>query len=326
MGREPAPTAKVARRSDPRAAPAVHARMHAILIALALLVAAPAAASDWRHPMPLDPLYARIAADLRAGKPLIFAHFYGMWFTHADDPDHNLNWGMRWGHATMLRKARADRQHIKRHYRYRDWRPVLAHRADADPMRTQVYRQTVRPNARWRAAGVTRPFSVYLVMQAWSSQADAAKAMTRVLRRAEGPALTLDDGSVIDVGQAQVTAYFGHNMFYDYEGFQWDGLDRITGAPARPVGVAAVGCKTGRVPGFDRLVDKNVNVLLYSRTLMASEGYSTLALTDGVLRHLDSRDLVRLANRTYAFFQKLGKPGRRVGKPFVGHDAGLYPR
>lgn len=299
--------------------------MHASLIALALLLATPAPADDWRRPMPLDPLYGRIADDLKAGKPLVFALHYGMWFTRADDPDNNLNWGMRWGHATMLRKARRD-PHIKKNYRHIDWRPVLKAKAQADPIRTHVYRQTVRPNARWRRAGVTEPFTVYLVMQAWTSQAEAAKAMTRVLRQSRDRVLTLDDGSTLDVGQAQVTAYYGHNMFYDHPGFHWDGLDRIEGTPDRPVGVAAVGCNTGRVPGFDRLVGENVSVLLYSRSLMASEGYSTLALTDGVLRRMTSKELVRFGDRTYAYFQKLGKPGRRVGKPFVSHDHLLYSK
>ena len=55
----------------------------------------------------------------------------------------------------------------------------------------------------------------------------AAKAMTRVLRQGTDRVLTLDDGGRLDVGRAQVTAYFGHNMFYDHPGFQWDGLDRI---------------------------------------------------------------------------------------------------
>lgn len=293
--------------------------------ALLLPTLALASPSDWRHPMPLDPLYDRIAEDLRAGKPLIFAHYYGMWFTRDDQPEHNLNWGMRWGHATMLKRARRD-PHIRKNYRYTDWRPALKTSAERDPKRVHVYRQTVRPDARWREAGVTAPFTVYLVMQAWTSREEAARAMTRVLRQGKDQVLTLDDGTRLDVGQAQVTAYYGHNLFYDYDDFAWDGLDRIKGQPARPTGIAAVGCNTGRVPGFKRLVDKNVMVLLYSKSLMASEGYSTLALTDGVLRRMNSKALVRFGDRTYRYFQQLGKPGRRVGRPFVGHDYKLYPK
>lgn len=301
--------------------------MHIIkLLALALLLPTlgQATPSDWRHPMPLDPLYDRIAEDLRADKPLIFAHYYGMWFTRDDQPDRNLNWGMRWGHATMLKRARTDR-HIRKNYRHVDWRPVLTTTAEQDPKRIHVYRQTIRPDAGWRKAGVTEPFTVYLVMQAWTSREGAAQAMTRVLRQGKDQVLTLDDGTQLDVGQAQVTAYYGHNLFYDYKDFQWDGLDGISGRPTRPTGVAAVGCNTGRVPGFKRLVDQNVMVLLYSKSLMASEGYSTLALTDGVLRRMNSKALVRFSDRTYRYFQKLGKPDRRVGRPFVGHDHLLYP-
>lgn len=298
--------------------------MHVTLFALSLILASPAT-PQWRHPMPLDPLYARIATDLRAGKPLIFAHYYGMWFTRADEPERNLNWGMRWGHATMLKTAGRN-THIRKNYRYTVWKAALRTSAPEDPRRIHVYRQTVRPNARWRALGVVEPFEVFLVMQAFTHQEQAAQAMTTVVRQAKDQVLTLDDGRALDVGQAQVAAYFGHNFFYDYDDFQWDGLDAIPGHPKQPIGIAAVGCNTGRVPGFKRLVEKNVMVLLYSRSLMASEGYSTLALTDGVLRQLASKDLVRLGDRTYRYFQKLSKPDRRVGRPFVGHDHLLYPR
>ena len=194
-----------------------------------------------------------------------------------------------------------------------------------DPLRTLVFHQRVRPNARWRKHGVTAPFDAYLVMEAYANREDAARAMTRNLRRAEGRELTLADGTRVDVGAAQAAGYVGHNLFYDYPGFRWDGLSSIAGTPERAKGLFAVGCNTGRVPGFPELVDENVYALLMSRSLMAAEGYSTLAVTDALLRHATSKEAVRLGNETYRYFQTLGKP-RRVGRPFVSHGHGLYPR
>jgi len=284
-----------------------------------------ALADNGRTGRPIEPVYDRIAQDLQAGRPLVIAAYYGLWFDHNQNPDRNLNWGTYYGHARMMARVTRDR-HIRRLYRHRHWQRVYADSADVDPLRTLVYHQRVKPNGRWRAAGVTTPFDAYLVMQAFASREEAAIRMTRTLRQSADHRLTLDDGVVIDVGAAQIAGYFGHNLFYDYDNFEWDGLRSIPGAPTAAKGVFAVGCKTGRVPGFNEVLGPNVFALLYSKTLMAAEGYSTLALTDGVLRHLDGRQMVAFGNRTYAYFQRLGKPDRRVGKPFVSHEYLLFPR
>lgn len=290
------------------------------LICLILLVATPAGAGQ---PQTLDALHDRIAADLKAGQPLIIAAYYGLWFTRNDDPERNLNWGTYYGHMRMMRRVQRDR-HVRKNYRYAKWREVLAESQGEDPLRTLVFAQTVRPNRRWRRAGVTEPFQVYLVMQAFQSREEAARRMARNLRQDAGRALTLADGTTLDVGAAQATGYFGHNLFYDHAGFRWDGFDRVVGTPERPKGVFAVACKTGRVPGFNDLIGENVRVLLYSRTLMAAEGYSTLSLAEGLIGRMTSKEFVRHANATYAYFQKLGKPERRVGRPFVSHGYKLF--
>ncbi len=290
---------------------------------LCLLLSSSVHAEPWRAPRPLDDLYARAAADLKSGRPLVVAGYYGLWVDRSDDPDRNLNWGTYYGNARMLRRARKDR-HVRKLYRYPNWRLVHEAAAEQDPVRTLVFHQRVRPNARWRAAGVTAPFDAYLVMQAFASQEAAARGMTRNLRRDQGGVIELPDGVRLDVGAAQITGYVGHNLFYDYPDFHWDGLARIPGRPDRAKGVFAIGCHTGRVPGFPELVEENVLVLLFSRSLMAAEGYSTLAVTDAVLRHATSREAVRLANRTYGYFQTLARP-RKVGRPFVSHGHGMYP-
>lgn len=298
-------------------------RCRTALPLLALLLATPAAARA--APDGLEPMYERIAADLKAGRPLIIAAYYGMWFTHDDDPDRNLNWGTYYGNARMMQRARTD-PHVRKLYRFRGWRPVFEAESEADPLRTLVFHQRVRPNARWRARGVAAPFDAYLVMQAFQRREAAALRAARTLRQAQDRVLALPDGVHLDVGAAQVAGYVGHNLFYDYPDFDWDGFDGVGGAPDRPVGAFAIGCKTGRVPGFDALLGPGVHAVLFSKTLMAAEGYSTLALVDAVLGHLNARETVRLGNDTYRYFQKLGKPERRVGRPFVADGAGLPAR
>ncbi len=291
------------------------------LLALLFVTPAPARAA----PDGLEPMYARIAADLKAGRPLIIAAYYGMWFTHDADPDRNLNWGTYYGNARMMHRARRD-AHVRKLYRFPAWQPVFEAEGEVDPLRTLVFHQRVRPNARWRAHGVTAPFDAYLVMQAFQRREGAALRATRTLRQGRDRVLTLPDGVRLDVGAAQVAGYVGHNLFYDYPDFEWDGLEGVDGVPDRPVGAFAIGCKTGRVPGFDALLGPGVHGVLFSKTLMAAEGYSTLALVDAVLGRLTAREAVRLGNDTYRYFQRLGKPDRRVGRPFVADGVGLPAR
>ncbi len=280
--------------------------------------------ASWQKPVPFDGLYQRIAKDLKDGKPLVVASYYGMWFKNADDPENNLNWGMRYGHATLMRKSRTHK-HVRKNYRHRNWQLVFEESQGSEPLRTLVFKHSgVKPNRKWKALGVTEPFDAYIVMQAFEEQKRAGIKMVENLRQDRGRTLTLDDGTVLDVGSAQVVGYFGHNFFYDFFGFGWDGLSKISGTPSRPKGLFAVGCRTGRVPGFPALIGRNVHAVLYSRSLMASEGYSTLALLDGLLRAHNSKQMANLANDTYQYFQRLPNPDRRVGRPFISHDHGLY--
>jgi hypothetical protein len=221
-------------------------------------------------------------------------------------------------------KRAAKDKHVRKLYRHWRWQLVHEQVGQKDPLRTLVFHQRIKPSSGWRAAGVVEPFDAYLVMQAFSSREDAAVAVARNLRQSVDRTVTLADGTVLDVGAAQAAGYVGHNLFYDYDDFEWDGFGGVSGDVASPKGVFAVGCKTGRVPGFHELVTENVFVLLFSRTLMAAEGYSTLALADALVGRLSSAQMVALGNRTYAYFQKLGRPDRRVGKPFVSHGHGLY--
>lgn len=312
---------------------------------VATLVAAPAravpgdAATDdlaaWQTARPLAPFYERVAEDLRAGRPLVVVAHCGLWFTHEEEPERNLNWGTRYGHWRMLDRVHRGRApHVRKVYRHAAWKRVHETARDpgdpSQPLRVVVYHQRVRPNARWQALGVTEPFDQYVAILAWSERERAAVAAVSALRRDEGLVVPLDDGgggggATLDLGAAQAVGYMGHNPFYDYPAFDWDGLSRIEGTPKRAKGFFAVGCNTARVPGFSAIVGPNVHVLLMSRSLMAVGGYITLALTDSLARVHTSREMVQHADRTYRYFHLLDDPDDRVGQPFVGHDFRMYP-
>jgi hypothetical protein len=303
--------------------------LHA-MAALAVIVCLPPAAQATPPAMQplvereLDDLYARIGADLARGEPLVIHAYYGMWQVRPDEPERNLNWGGYYGHRTMMMRARKDK-HIAALYAHHDWRLVYEEAQPTDPLRTLVFHQRVTPNEAWRAQGVREPFDVYLVMEAWQGQEQGAEAMTRHLRRSEGRVFKVEGRDApLDTSSAHAVGYFGHNFFYDYEDFRYDGLDQITGQISAPTGVFVVGCNTARVPGFDRLLTPNAYALLYSRSLMASEGYSTLSLAEGLIQRMRSAQLVRHADKTYKYFQTLNKP-RRVGSPFVGQNYRLVP-
>ena len=41
---------------------------------------------------------------------------------------------------------------------------------------------------------------------------------------------------------------------------------------------------------------------------------------------MTSKEMVQFADRTYAYFQKLARPNRKVGRPFVSHNFLMYPQ
>ena len=292
----------------------------------AILFLAPAvglAAEDFQRPVSLDGLYLSISDDLSEGKPLIVAAYYGMWYTRQDNPERNLNWGMRDSHYTMLKKARRDKN-IRKMYRHRDWREVYFDKREGDPMRTAVFKQVVKPNGRWRELGVEEPIIIYLVMFAYQERQHAGLAMGRNLFSSEAPLIQLDDGSFLDVAATQVVGYMGHNFFYDFDDFSFPELTDLARPLARPKGLFAIGCKTGEVPGFTRLIRTNVHVVLFTHDFMAVEGHATLALADGLVRMMPGKRIARLANRAYAHFQKLYKPDSRPGTHYWSHDFGLF--
>ena len=282
-----------------------------------------------RRPGPIDPLYTSLAADLKAGKPLLIAGFFGLSDPHLDDPEKNPCWGTYYGNARFMKRASGD-VHVKKLYEFTGWTLLQEEENPTDPVRTLVFHQRINPSKAWKTAGVEEPFDAYLVMQAFESREQAATHMAVALRASRGATVELaglegaEQPMRLNLGDAQVVGYIGHNFFFDYEDFYWDGFEPIKERPSRPKGLFVISCMSGRVPGFLTLLGHNVHVLLLSRYFISAEGYSLLSVVDGVLQHASSRGLVDLADRTYQYFHTLHHPEKKVYWPFLGQDFRLY--
>ena len=281
-----------------------------------------------RRPGPIEPLYTSIAADLQAGKPLLVAGYFGLSDPHLDDPEKNPCWGTYYGNARFMKRASGD-VHAKKLFEFPGWTLLLEEENPADPVRTLVFHQRISPSKAWKAAGVEEPFDAYLVMQAFESRELAATHMAQALRASRGATVALAglEGSEpvrLNLGEAQVVGYIGHNFFFDYEDFYWDGFEPIKERPSRPKGLFVISCMSGRVPGFLTLLGHNVHVLLLSRYFISAEGYSLLSVVDGVLQRANSRQLVDLADHTYQYFHTLHHPEKKIYWPFLGQDFRLY--
>jgi len=267
----------------------------------------------------MDGLYVRIAEDLAEGKPLIVTSYYGMWFTRQGNPERNLNWGTRDGHYTMLSNAGRSRQ-IKKAYRHSAWSKVHYEKAGDNPIRVAVFKQLVRPERKWKELGVEKPFAAYLIMLAYDEHEHAGLDMARNLFDGSGIVVELEDGTALDTAESQVVGYMGHNFFYHHEDYYFPDIQSLRKAIPRPRGIFAIGCKTGELPGFKDLPDKNVHVVLLTHDFMAVEGHATLSIMDGLAGMLSGKEIARLADRTYRSFRKLHDPDATPGRHYWSHE------
>lgn len=224
----------------------------------------------------LDPLYERIAEDLKQGKPLVVTvHvalcdnsiiWCGAKMGDGDRPRDNLYWGRAGGFQAYFQRARGYRRIFKD---AGDSKVVLER---------EVYRlQVRRPSAAWRRRGVTRPFEVLLVGLAYRGRSidQAHDSFVRQVLGEAGSQLTLDDGRVIPIGgMGHVVGYAGHNRLMDLLEYRFPRRTRRS-----HVGFFALACRTGQYYGRE-LGASPAHGLLLTLTLM----YPGAFTIDGILR------------------------------------------
>jgi hypothetical protein len=262
----------------------------------------PATAADgW-----LDALHDRVAADLRAGRPLVVHAHVALCdnsiircgsraLGDGDSLRTNLYWASGGGARGFF-----DR-------RGSGWTRVFVGRGEhPDVLERVVWHRRLPPAPAWRERGVAGAIPVYVVVDAWRGRAiDAAVATylgdlygeaPRTIPAAPGrPALRAG-------GAAHLVAYLGHNRWMDTPDFDWGAFARRP--PARqPKGTFAIACHTRaylqrHVPAAAR-----VPLLLTADFLFASapafEAAATAFAAGGSLRQIRAA-----ATRGYAEGQR----------------------
>lgn len=212
-------------------------------------------------------------------------------YADGDDPKTNLYWGALYGIDTHFPNA------AKWIRTYRD--RGTAHEIVA----RSVFRKRVSPSEHWTRLGVTRPFDVFVLANAWRHD-HLVDAMEQPIREAIcGDTTTLEiDGRPIEFGGASaIVGYVGQNHMRDE---YWDPLARLDGCRvSRSVGIfyAAPFSAAGL---HKPLMETGLYPVLFTRNQITPEAY----IVDGILDALIVGDLgagfVDSAASQYARYQK----------------------
>ncbi|MFH2010709.1 MAG: hypothetical protein ABI333_29175 [bacterium] len=251
---------------------------------------------------PLDPLYKQVAADLRAGKPLVVTVYVALCDNRAiacgskrlgngDRPRTNLYWGG----AAGLRAYFDHRRGYKRVFLDQGDSKVVLERV--------VYRRRVRPpSPRWLKLGVRKAFEIYLVGYAirGTKIGKAAEALVRGVAQGSGTTLKLPDGTVLAVGgRSHVIGYAGHNHFMDVVGrFKWPRVVR-----KKPVGYFMLACQSAQYLA-PKLTHPKTHALLLTKVFMYPGAFTIDGLIRGLALAEPQRKVFRRGCAYYAKYQR----------------------
>jgi hypothetical protein len=212
-------------------------------------------------------------------------------FADGDDPSSNLYWGALYGVETHLANAAG-------------WRRAYSDQGTGGGVvRRVVFHRQAEVAANWQSRGVTRPFDIYLLANAWPPSQTVA-AMEQPLR----DALT-DDQAVLQVdgvdltfgGGSVMTGYVGPNRMADR---YWDPFEGLAPtARGRRMGVFYI-CSMSAVYLHQPVVDHGLYSVLFARQAIVPEAY----ILEGVLQALAAGELdegfVAAAAAQYARYQR----------------------
>jgi len=288
-----------------------------VRLAIVLLLLIPAATAAAQRPDGLDPLYRRIAADLKQGKPLVATVHVALcdnrviWcgrLGDGDRPERNLYWGGAAGFSAWFDRSRG-------------WRRIFRDDGDGKQVLERVvYRMQVRrPGARWQRLGVTKPFEVLLVGLAHRGvKIDVATwRFIDEVATERGATLRLADGRTINYGgKGHLVGYAGHNHLMEATLLGDVVWPRVT--RREPLGYFALACLTARYYKTHLSRRGGARALLLTRSLMYPGAFTIDGLLRGVIAGEEQHQVYLRGVERYATVQK--RPQRVIRAAFT-HDA-----
>jgi hypothetical protein len=221
----------------------------------------------------LDALYARVAADLNAGRPLVVQVHAPLCDNRilrcgnrrigdGDDSAENLYWGTDEGFVGWFERKGSG------------WTLALRTKPGGDVIEERVWRRSFAPGPRWRALGVRRPFWVYVVATAWrgTSIDVGLAAFVADLFGGGARAVRVGDVDLAAGGAAQIVAYVGHNRWMDYVQYDWATAARRAGVPGAIKGTIAVACDTTDYLAAHIAAPERVPLVLTTDLMFAAAG------------------------------------------------------
>lgn len=247
-------------------------------------------------------MYARMARDINAGKPLVATVYVALCdndsqgivpvknkkICKGDDAKNNLYWatsGGIWGHAKQ--------QHWKR--------ISVEENPTADIAVRAVWKKRFVANGMLREAGVRGGFDVVLVGTAYRGERIRQTMVDylKAVNRDEAEMLNLSDGTTVETGgKSHVVGWIGHDYFMDEPDVP--GLIAATrGAGTLDKGVFGLSCISDHYfrPAIER---KNVHILALNTQLTFPSAYTVMGLLRGIAAGMDHKRLHKEAVRAFA--------------------------
>ncbi len=278
-------------------------RRTSIVLGFAVLLVASLSQAEEKT---VQSLYARMAADINAGKPVVASVYVALCDNDSqgivpvknkkicvgDDPDNNLYWassGGLWGHT-----------------RTRGWKRVLVEKHPTPSIAVRaVWKKRFSPGGRLRSAGVAKSFDIYLVGIAYRGERIRQTMVDylKAINRDEAAVLPLREGRTIEAGgKSHIVGWVGHDYFMDEPNVP--GLIAETrGESTLEKGVFGLACISDEYfrPGVER---PNVHILALNTHLTFPSAFTVLGILRGVAAGKDLKGIHREAVRAFAEGQK----------------------